>query len=173
MESDLNAFLEALKSPDAERRYAAWRGAGPMGAAAVAPIADLCASPDRGVAKAAKGALENIAHHAARPGAGKEARAVSTELLQVAQSRRPTATRAEALHLLGFTADSRAVPGIAPLLTDTAVRDEARMALERIPGNASLHALKQAAKTAPADFRPALEQSLHNRVLTPKTAGIR
>ena len=46
------------------------------------------------------------------------------------------------------------------------------MILERIPGNASLNALRQAAKEAPADFRPNAEQSLHNRTLTRQTAGV-
>ncbi|HLV80696.1 MAG TPA: hypothetical protein VKT32_10455 [Chthonomonadaceae bacterium] len=169
----VSEFIEKMKSPDADVRYAAWRAAGPVGAPAIASLADLAASPDKGVAKSARGALQTIVHYAARPGARADAHAVSVELLKVAaDSERPQSVRAEALHLIGFTADSRTVPGVARLLADAPVRDEARMALERIPGSAATGALRQAAQAAPGDFRPALQQSLHNRALTRKTAGL-
>jgi HEAT repeat protein len=190
-EASVDELIAQIQSANADVRYKAWRSAGPMGAPAVVPLGTLMASPDTGVAKAAKGALETVAHHAARPGAREEAYAVSQELLKLAgnvlpapsadvpqgaQVRnvavRPFAVRAEALHLLGFTADSRSVPGIAKLLSDPVVRDEARMALERIPGSASLNALKQAEKTADDSFRSHLRQSLHNRALRPETAGM-
>ncbi|HZO88360.1 MAG TPA: hypothetical protein VFB38_08470 [Chthonomonadaceae bacterium] len=171
MKAEIAAFLEKIKSPDADVRYKAWREAGPMGAEAVVPLGELAASPDKGVAKAASGAMETIAHHAARPGAGAEAHAVSVELLKVAQTPHPRMVRADALYLLGFTGDGRIVPGLARLLSDRELREDARMALERIPGSASLSALRQAARTASPDFRPNLEQSLHNRSLTPKTVG--
>ncbi|MBI3923021.1 MAG: HEAT repeat domain-containing protein [Armatimonadetes bacterium] len=173
MMDELQGFLEKIKSEDAQIRYAAWRAAGPRGAAAIGPLAELIGSTDRGVAKAAREALQNITHYAARPGAQKEARAASAELLKVAASTAQKAVRAEALNFLGFVGDDRAVPGIRKLLADADVRDEARMALERIPGNASLQALQRAHKSAPEDFKPNLEQSLHNRRLTPATAGIK
>jgi HEAT repeat protein len=169
---DLNGFLDQIKSSDADVRYKAWRTAGPMGATAVAPLGDLAALPDKGVAKAAKAALQEIAHYAARPGAGAEARVISVELVRVAASIRPRLVRADALYLLSFTADSRAVPDIARLLKDADVREAARMTLERIPGSASLHALRQEAKDAHTDFRSNLEQSLYNRNLTRQTVGV-
>lgn len=170
---ELQEFLEKIKSEEADLRYAAWRAAGPRGAAAVGPLTELMSSSDRGVAKAAHEAMQHITHYAARPGAQKEARAVSVELLKVAASTAPKMVRAEALNFLGFVGDDRAVPGIRKLLANADVRDEARMALERIPGNASLRALQQSLKSAPEDFKPNLEQSLHNRRLTPATAGIK
>ncbi|MBI3910288.1 MAG: hypothetical protein HY320_05065 [Armatimonadetes bacterium] len=169
----LQEFLEKIQSSDASVRYAAWRSAGPVGAPAVVPLADLMASADKGVVKAAQGALQGIVHYAARPGAREEARSVSAELLKVAASSRPTRVRAEALHWLGFVGDQRAVLGIALLLGDAEVRDEARMALERMPGRAPRRALQQALETAPADFKPNLQQSLSNRHLTPDTVGTR
>jgi HEAT repeat protein len=168
---NLQEFLDKIKSTDASVRYAAWRSAGPMGAPAVAPLADLMASPEKGVAKAAKEALQAIVHHAGRPDAQAEARAVATELLKVAASTRPRQVRADALHWLGFIGDRRAVSGLAKLLGDAEVREDARLALERIPGKESLRVLRKALQTAPADFKPNLEQSLYNRKLTPAAVG--
>lgn len=171
---NVTEFIEKMKSPDADVRYAAWKAAGPVGAPGVVPLGDLAASPDKGIAKSARGALQNIVHYAARPGARAEAHTVSIELLKVAADNdRPRSVRADALHLIGFTADSRTVPGVAHLLSDEQMRDEARLALERIPGSAATGALRQAAQNATNDFRPALQQSLHNRGLTRKTAGIK
>lgn len=170
---DLERFLQQIASEDAETRYRAWRSAGPMGAAAIAPLADRMAGADRGVAKAAGEAIERIVHHAARPGARNEARAVSAALLQVAESNRARLVRADAIHWLGFVGDGRVVPGLAKLLADPALRDEARMALERIPGREATRALERARASAPADFRPHLEQSLRNRRLTRETVGVK
>ena len=162
---DASELIQKIQSSDADARYAAWRAAGPAGSAAVAKLGELLASPDKGVAKAAKGALETIAYYSTRPGAAAEAEAVSRELLKIGGSQLPRGARAEAIHLLGFTADHRSVPGLAQLLNDPDMRDEARMALEQIPGGASLDALKGAVGRAPADFQPALQQSIHNRAL--------
>ncbi len=170
---NLQEFLDQIKSSEANVRYAAWRSAGPMGAQAVAPLADLMASSDKGVAKAAQGALQAIVHHAGRPGAGREARAVAEELLKVAASNRLRRVRAEALNWLGMIGEGRVVPGIAKLLGDAELREDARMALERIPGRDAQRALENAFKTAPADFKANLEQSLYNRKLTPATVGIK
>jgi hypothetical protein len=171
--ADIAGLLANIKSADGETRLRAQQGAGPAGAEAIAPLADIAAASDKGAAKAARGAMETIAHHSARPGAGAEARTVSTELLKIAQSDRPKQVRADALNLLGYTAsDGKIVAGISALIANMELRDEARMALERIPGNASLNALKQAAQVAPADFRPHLEQSVRNRALTRQTVGI-
>jgi HEAT repeat protein len=171
MDDNLRAFLEQLQSSDGQVRYAAWRSAGPLGAAAVVPLADLMASPEKGVAKAAQEALKTVVHYAGRPGARAEARAVAAELLKVAASARPYRVRAEALNGLGFIGDRRVVPGLAKLLEDREVREEARLALERIPGPAALRALREALRTGPADFKAHLEQSLYNRHLKPDTVG--
>lgn len=165
-------LITKLSGTDLDARQAAYQSAGPLGAAAVLPLGDLLASPNKGVARAAKFALENIAHHAARPVNGHEAREVSFKLLQIAESAdRPQPVRAEALYLLGFTGERHAVGGIARLLNDTDVQDEARMALERIPGKESLDSLKRARRNATPLFQTALDQSIYNRSLTPQVAG--
>lgn len=162
--ANLNQLIQNLKSADADVRYAAWRSAGPAGAAAIVPIAELMASTDKGVVRSATEALGRVAHHAARPTASKnERRAVAQALLQVASAPRPRMVRAEALHQLGFVAEERNVSALARLLEDKEVREDVRMALERIPGNASLRALEEALRRAPADFQPNLRQAINNR----------
>ena len=60
------------------------------------------------------------------------------------------------------TADE-ATQSLAALLKNAELREDARMALERIEGEATLAALESALANAPDDFRPNLPQSLRNR----------
>jgi HEAT repeat protein len=166
---ELQAFLARIEDKDAGARMTAARGAGPLGAAAVVPLGDRMASSDPGVAKAAGEGLKVIVHHAARPGAGSEAKAVSTELARLLEPGRPRSVRGEAAYLLGFVGGDEAVPALARLLGDPELREDARLALERIPGRAATRALERALKTAAPEFRPNLEQSLRHRRLTRET----
>jgi len=52
---------------------------------------------------------------------------------------------------------------MAALLTDKALREDARCALTRHPSRAAVRALKSAFATAPEDFKPALAESLRAR----------
>ncbi len=170
--ANVNQLINTIKTGDADARYAAWRAAGPAGAAAVAPLAELIDSTDKGASRAATEALGRVAHYAARPSAPPvERQAVAVELLRVATAPRPRMVRAEALHLLGFVGNGNTVPPLARLLNDPEVREDARLALERIPGPQSLRALEEALRRAPADFKPNLQQSLHNRRLTRASVG--
>ena len=168
----LAAFLDKIKSTDNDTRIGAWQSAGPMGASAIAPLAEIAAGTEKGPAKAATEAMQSIAHYSARHGSGPETHAVSAALLKVGASAKPRLVRSNAINLIGFTGDSTAIPGLMKLLADMEMREDARMALERIPGAASLNALKKAYAAGPADFKDNIQQSLHNRGLTPKTAGL-
>ena len=168
------AWLEKIKSPDAQVRYEAARAGGPMGSATLASLADLMSGTDKGVARAATQALQHITHYATRPGApAGEKRRVALELLKIAGAPRPRMVRSEALDAVGFIGDAQSVPLLARLLGDAEVREDARLALERIPGQESLLALQAARQSAPADFAPALRQSLYNRSLSKATVGTR
>ncbi len=172
--SDSKLLIEEVNSPTVDVRYAAWNNAGAAGAAAVVPLADVMASPQRDVAKAAKESLHRIVHFAARAYGAANARAVAAELEKVAaEAQRPRIVRVESLKWLAFVGDNESIPALVKLLGDAVVREDARLALERIPGDASLAALTEAIKTAPADFKPSLQQSLYARKLTPKTVGVR
>lgn len=170
--ANVSQLINTIKTGNADARYAAWRAAGPAGAAAVAPLAELMASTDKGASRAATEALGRVAHYAARPTASPaERQSVVVELLRVASAPRPRTVRAEALHLLGFVGNGNMVPALARLLNDPEVREDARLALERIPGPQSQRALEDALRRAPADFRPNLQQSLANRRQTRASVG--
>ncbi len=139
---DADRFLESMASPDPAVRRAAAAFARRRGPGALTGLADLAASSDKAVAKAAQKAMADLTHHAARPGAPTEARQVSGALLTIAQTaNRPRAVRAQALHLLGFVATDVAVPVLRSLLADPQVADDARMTLSRVGTRASRDAL--------------------------------
>lgn len=171
----LKSWLENLKSLNADARAEALRVAGPMGGAAIVPLVEMMAGPDKGAARAATQAMHCIAHYSARPGARPyEARAVSIQLLNAARTTgvtRPRMVRSEVLEAVGLIGDKEIVPLLSSLLQDIEVREDARLTLERIPGEESLRSLQAALKQAPADFASALRQSIFNRGLTRATVG--
>jgi HEAT repeat protein len=71
--------------------------------------------------------------------------------------------RRHALWMLSEIGDDADVKSMAVLLADAAVREDARCALERLPGAAATAALKTALGTAPEEFRFALAHSLRVR----------
>jgi hypothetical protein len=73
------------------------------------------------------------------------------------------AVRREALWMLSEIAGDEAVGPTAALLADQELREDARMVLDRIPGPASLAALRDALNRASDDFRYNLAQSLRHR----------
>lgn len=171
MQTDATGLLDRLQSPDADVRYKAWQEAGPAGASVILGLGDLMASPDKSIAKCAHGALEVVTHYAARGGSGsKEARDVTKMLLKLSDSTRPRMVRADALCLVGVVGDGRAVPVLVKLMADKEIREDARMALERIPGSAATSALQKAQQSAPDDYKPNVAQSLYDRSLT--NAGV-
>jgi HEAT repeat protein len=164
-------LLQKVQGKDPNARMAAAHQAGPEGAGAVQPLAKLLTNEDKGIAKAADEALKRIVHYAARPGAGKDARAVSTELVKLTDASQPREVRRKAVRLLEFVGKDEAVPALAKLLTDADLQEDARLTLERIPGRASAKALEQATRSASSEFRPNLEQSLRHRRSSLKTIG--
>jgi HEAT repeat protein len=151
-----------LKSKDDDVRGDAWQNAGPAGAAAVGPVAALWTDPDFEVARSAKRAVWNIVHYAGRPGAAKEGKAVEAALLPLV-GHSATAVRRETVWMLSEIGGNDSVEPLAGLLSDREVRDDARCALERLPGNRAVKALQGALKTAPEEFRYALAESLRKR----------
>jgi hypothetical protein len=65
--------------------------------------------------------------------------------------------------MLSEIGGDESVEAIAGLLTNAQLREDARCALERIPGERSLDALKQAFDAAPKDFKTNLALSLRAR----------
>jgi hypothetical protein len=115
------------------------------------------------VARAAKRGLWKIVRHAGRPGADDEKNAVIAELISRLDNEKPVPVRREVLWMLSEIGGEESVNPIAALLSNTELREDARMALERIPGKKSIAALKAALKNAHEDFKLNIAQSLRQR----------
>jgi HEAT repeat protein len=160
--ASVSEFIGKIKSPDDDARGTAWQNAGPQGAQAVKPLADVMTDASFEIARAAKRALYKIVRHAGRPGAPREARAVAAELIALLPGG-PTVVRREALWMLSEIGGDDAVTPMAALLTDKEVREDARCALMRLSGRRATAALKSAFASAPEEFKFALAESLRQR----------
>jgi hypothetical protein len=160
----VNELIEKIQSKSDDVRGDAWQAAGPVGAPAVKPLAGLIASGELEVARAAKRAIERIVHHAGRPGAEPERAGVAKELLSALGEDRPVAVKRELLWSVSEIAvASEASAPVAALLASAELRDDAKMVLERIPGDETLARLWVALDSAPAEFRPSVASSLRAR----------
>jgi HEAT repeat protein len=166
--SSVNELIEKIKSKDDKVRGPAWQGAAPCGALAIKPLAEVAlGETDFEVARAAKRAMWKIVRHAGRPKADPEREAVETQLLLLLTAGEPNVRR-EFVWMLSEIGGDASVAPLAGLLGDKDLREDARAALQRIPGGKSLNALKTALKTAPEDYRPAIAVSLRARGETVK-----
>jgi len=159
----LEAFLEKIQSSDDNVRAPARDAAGPMGAKAVAPLAKIAVASDLEIARAANRAIQNIVYHAGRPGAGDEAKAVAAALIELLKTQQPAQFHRDVLWMTWQIAGDEAVEPVAALLSNAELREDARMALEGLPGEKSLAALKAALAAAPDDFKPSVAHSLRVR----------
>lgn len=160
--SPVAELLAKIQSPDDTIRGPAWQNAGPVGAPAVMPLGEVMTHADFEIARSAKRAIERIVRHAGRPGADAERRAVAAELVKLLRHAHPHVRR-HALWMLSEIGEDEAVPPMSRLLEDPEVREDARCALERIPGRAASAALKKALASAPESFKYALAHSLRVR----------
>ena len=160
----VDELINKIKGADKDERGKAWQEAASVGSGAIPPLAKLAAEKDMEVARAATRAIGKIIHHVGRPGAGGEKDAALKELLAALAGALPAAVQREILWMVSELpgADS-AVGPVAALLANGELRDDARMVLERMPGEKSLAALKTALAGAPAEFKPAVAHSLRVR----------
>jgi HEAT repeat protein len=159
----VSKLLAGIKDADDKIRTEAWLSAGEVGAPAVIPLAETMADGDMEVARAAKRALWKIVRHAGRPGAAKEKRAVVAQLVVLLGNNHPVSVRREVIWMLSEIGGRNAITPIARLIKNTELREDARMALERIPTKRALQALKFRFRNAPEDFKPNMAQSLRKR----------
>lgn len=160
--ASVSDLVEQLKSKDDQVRGKAWQAAGPCGAPAVKPLAELMQDAEMETARSAKRAIYQIIRYAGRPGAEEEARAVEAELISGLQNPKPSIRR-EILWMISEIGGDNSVEPAAALLKDSEVREDARCALQRIPGAKSLRALKTALTEVPEDFRFNIADSLRKR----------
>ncbi|MFQ5808727.1 MAG: HEAT repeat domain-containing protein, partial [Armatimonadota bacterium] len=161
---DTAALVQAIQGEDASARMAAVAELEEMGAPAIGPLFGLIGGDDGVADRLARRAAQAITQQAA--GAGDEAQRAPVAAALIAQttSDRCLGARHWALRMLSFVGGDGDVPALARLLQDDDVREMARYALVRIPGEASLAALSGAAsvETDPA-FKAALITSLGSR----------
>lgn len=159
---DVDDLIAALTGDDNEARRVAANAAGPLGAKAIEPLGELAASKDYLVARAARWALVRVVADAGVPGADPGGE-VSKALLKLAQPGQPAPTRREAIHLLGWSGRPENVAPIAELLMDPDIADSARMALQRIPGEAVAAALIAAAPNVDDEVKPGVFYAIARR----------
>jgi hypothetical protein len=160
---DPQTLVAGLKSKDDAKRGQAIDAAPRHGAGVVQPLCQMLGDPELENTRAAKRALNRIVHEAGRPDATQEAKAVERELVEALRKSDVPAVCRETLWLLSEIAGDGAVGPVAALLANPELREDARMVLQRIPGKASLKALRAALESAPADFRNAIAESLVRR----------
>jgi HEAT repeat protein len=160
---NLEELVKDIQSHDPETRTAAWQQAGTIGAPAVKPLAELYRAKDMEVRRAAKRGLEKIVRTKGSPGDEPAKAAVIQALLGLLDDGQPVALRRDILWLLSEIAGAESVESISALLRHDALREDARMVLERIPGDASLAALRHALGRVSEDFRLNIAQSLRAR----------
>jgi len=156
-------LLAGVRDSSDKVRTQAWLNAGKAGAAAVKPLAAIMTDSNLEIARAATRALWQLARHAGRPGAAKEKQTVEKELIGLLSDENPVASRREVLWILSEIGGANAVRSVAALLKNNELREDAGMALERIPAKSAVAALKAGFEAAPEDFKPNLAQSLRKR----------
>jgi len=159
----VDKLIAGIKDSSDKVRTQAWLGAGTAGAPAVKPLAKVMTDDDMEVARAAKRAMWKIVRYTGRPGANKEKRAVETELAELLDDGQPVAVRREVLWMLSEIGARNSIKPIAALLDNKELREDARMALERIPTKRALTVLKAGMKESPEEFKPNIAQSLRRR----------
>ena len=159
----VNKLIAKIKDKSDKVRAEAWLSAGEVGAPAVRPLAAVMTDKDLEVARAAKRGLWKIVRHIGRPGAGGEKRAVTAELIALLSDNQPTPVRREVLWMLSEIGQNKTVEAVAALLSNSELREDARMVLQRIPGRKSIAALRAGLKAAPRNFKINIAQSLRQR----------
>lgn len=159
----VDGLIAKLRDKSDKERASGLLKAVEVAAPAIKALAKLMADEDIEISRAGKRALWKIVRNVGRPGAGDEKKAVAARLIEMLGAEQPMLVRCEALWMLSEIGGDETVKSIAALLSDEEVREDARMALQRIPGRLSLDALKDGLKSAPMDFRPNIAQSLRQR----------
>jgi len=156
-------LIARIRDKDDKVRAEAWLGAGKFGAPAVKPLAAVMTDRDFQVARAAKRGLWKIVRHVGRPGADNERKRVVARLIALLGDTQPVSVRREVMWMLSEIAGDAAVPRMAAFLSNRELREDARMVLERLPGERSLAALERGLRTVPREFKINIAQSLRAR----------
>lgn len=156
-------LITQLKSSDEKVRTKAWLGAGEVGPVAIKPLAKVMVNDDLEVARAAKRAMWKIVHHVGRPEAAKEKRAAVLRLHPLLEENQPDSVRVEVTRMLSEIGGKNVIGPLVELLKNKALREDARQALQRIPGMQATGALRAALEFVPEDLKTPIVAALRAR----------
>ncbi|MBP7933707.1 MAG: hypothetical protein KA354_03570 [Phycisphaerae bacterium] len=131
--------------------------------AAIGELAKKLADKDFETARAGKRQLWEMVRRVGRPGNEEQCRAVAGALLRLTGKDQPVVVRRECIWMLSEIAGEECVDSVAAMLSEADLREDARMVLERLPGDKSLVALKAGLAAAPPEFQAAVAVSLRIR----------
>lgn len=161
---DKQMFLDDIRSEKPKVRYEAWSNAHKVSPEVMVRLGILGGNTDPGVAKAAMAALEKQVHYGVEPDRRTwHRRQISDYLIRLLRVCQAVEVRRQGLYLLSLVGKDEAVMPIAKLLNDPELRDDARMALERLPVSSATQALLRALKRTRGEFVPRLIESLGQR----------
>lgn len=167
--TEVRTLLPQLGAEDEAVRYAAKARLIEVGAAAVPALLEAVGGADARVGAAARDALLWIAP---RWAGTAQRNAIQETLVQFSQAGQPSEVRALAARMLGLVGDARAAPALEAMLSDAAVREEARRALMQIPGPEVTQVLVQMLARVEPEFQEAILDALGARKDKAATAAI-
>jgi len=162
----LDTLIAKIKDKDDKVRAAAWQAAGKVGAQALKPLSVVAKEGELEVSRAANRAMWQIVRYTGRPGAEDDRKATVAALIEVfTDEQLPVQLRRDAVWMLSevITNDEYDPNQAAEMFKNPDFRDDLRMALQRIPGDNALAALKAGLEIVPDDFKPAIACSLRAR----------
>jgi hypothetical protein len=164
-EFTVDNLIAKIKDKSDKVRAEGWLSAAKVGADAIKPLAAVTTSGDSDleVARAAKKALWQIVHDFGRIEAEDQRKAILDNLHALLTDDWPDAFRRDVLWMLSEIGDDSSVEFIAPVLKSRELLDDARCALQRIPGQASLDALKAALDSVPKGYKNNIAHALRVR----------
>jgi len=168
-EFTVDDLIAKIKDKDDKVRAEGWLNAGKVGAAAVRPLAAVTTSGDSDleVARAAKRALWQIVYDSAGAKGENQRDAVLPELHALLTDDWPDALRRDVLWMLSEIGNDSSVEPISAVIKNSELLDDARCALERIPGDQSLAALKAALDTVHNSYKNNIAHALRVRGVEP------
>ncbi len=167
------SLITQIKHGDTIARTSAVLQAQLIGTDAIGPLGAVYAGKDAAASRAACEAIKHIVYNAGRPSAPTEAKAASVALLKLTAPNYPRFVRADAIEGLGVVGGIAEATELAKLLSDKDVSEDARLAIERIPGPEVDALLKLTARTSSKEGRAAIDLSLKHRHKDMKKIGIK
>lgn len=160
----LPEIVAALTSKEESQRTAAFAAVHQLGAPGIEALAPQLAHSETEHRRAAQRAIGRIVRQAGATGKlGETATAVEHALLACLARQSDHQARRDLIWFLSELGQADTVKALAGLLNHDELREDARCALERIPGGASLQALQAGFNNAPEPFKFALAESLRKR----------